>query len=240
MARASLMGFVAWRGLAQSPLATGLMILAVAVGVAFQIPNSANLDGYKEEALRQGVSAGFGDVRGRSREGRQIRDASTVAAQLRTQPHVTTAVPMVLLAGAVSAGSGFEEAVIVGIDHDVRQPYVLLRGEHLPRLDACVEVGRQGSDGAGHLRSYFHHPYGFERTGHENAAGNRTAGDVGGLDLNGVAIVSHHDDRYDGASRRRCDDHHESPAISCLHSCRLARSHPIPMRREAASLILHR
>lgn len=130
------MAFVVRRGLAQSPFATGLMVFAVAIGVAFQIPNSANLDGYQHEILRQGVTSGFGDIRVRPRQGRHLQNASAIATALARHPEVIATVPIVTRAGAVGGSGGFEDAYVVGVDHDAAvAPYALARGAPLGRDD---------------------------------------------------------------------------------------------------------
>jgi lipoprotein-releasing system permease protein len=116
----------------QSPLAATLMILAVAAGIAFQIPNTANLSGYEREILRQGVNAGFGDVRVRPHRGQQLHGVPALISDLETRPGVTAVVPILTLAGAAGVGQGFDDAVVIGIDANAaRRPYYLLRGEEL-------------------------------------------------------------------------------------------------------------
>ena len=54
-ARASLglLLFLAWKALGENGLSLILLLLAVAVGVGFQIPNRANLAGFRDEIMRQ-------------------------------------------------------------------------------------------------------------------------------------------------------------------------------------------
>jgi lipoprotein-releasing system permease protein len=80
--------FLAGRGLRESRLSTGLMILAVAVGVGFEVPSTANIDGYRAELLAQSLDGGSGDVRVRARRGALVRDADAMAARLARLPGV--------------------------------------------------------------------------------------------------------------------------------------------------------
>ena len=61
--------FLARKGLRESLLTTGLMVVAVAVGVGFEVPSTANIEGYRAELLSQSLDAGFGDVRVRAERG---------------------------------------------------------------------------------------------------------------------------------------------------------------------------
>ena len=63
--------FLARKNLGASRWTTALLVAAVAAGVGFQIPNAANMAGYERELLREGISAGHGDVRVRPRAGRR-------------------------------------------------------------------------------------------------------------------------------------------------------------------------
>src|SRR5262249_43439335 len=65
-----LLFFLAGRGLLRSPLSTMLLLAAVAAGVGFQVPNTANMLGYQRALLEEGVDHGNGDVRLRPRAGR--------------------------------------------------------------------------------------------------------------------------------------------------------------------------
>ena len=71
--RASVAMFLARKGLRESLLSTGLMVVAVAVGVGFEVPSTANIEGYRAELLSQSLDAGFGDVRVRAERGVVVR-----------------------------------------------------------------------------------------------------------------------------------------------------------------------
>lgn len=111
-----LLLFVAGRGLLASRLTTALLIAAVAAGVGFQIPNTANLLGYRSELIRQGVSSGFGDVRLRPRKGERFPDGEAIAARARAVAGVTAALPLLTLPGAVVRGDETMVTPVHGID----------------------------------------------------------------------------------------------------------------------------
>lgn len=90
--RASITLFLALRGLRESLLSTGLMIVAVAVGVGFEVPSTANIAGYRAELMSQSLDAGFGDVRLRAERGPVVRDADALAARLGRLPGVNASV----------------------------------------------------------------------------------------------------------------------------------------------------
>src|SRR5437773_231704 len=62
LATLRLLTSLSLRALFDRPLAFCLMVAAVAVGTAFQIPNAANLAGYERELLLRGVSQSRGEV----------------------------------------------------------------------------------------------------------------------------------------------------------------------------------
>jgi ABC-type lipoprotein release transport system permease subunit len=128
--------FLAYRNLVQTPLILGLMIAAVAAGVGFQVPNAANLLGYRAELLNQGVSAGFGDVRVRPRSGQRFEDADALLARLRSHPEVRAAIPVVTLPGAVGRKGHFIGVAVSSIDCAApRQPFRLSAGKLLDAGD---------------------------------------------------------------------------------------------------------
>lgn len=112
----ALVASLAWAGLWRRPLGTALLLAAIAAAVAFQIPNAANLAGYDAEILRQGLVAGFGDVRVRPRDGDRFDDGDALAARLARRPGVLAAVPVLALPGAVAHRGRTKEAMILGVD----------------------------------------------------------------------------------------------------------------------------
>ena len=136
-----LLLFVAGRGLLASRLTTALLIAAVAAGVGFQIPNTANLLGYRGELIRQGVSSGFGDVRLRPRTGERFPDGETIAARARALPGVTAALPLLTLPGAVVRGDETMVTPVHGIDPaEARALLRSLRDAAPQRSDAAAAL----------------------------------------------------------------------------------------------------
>jgi len=80
---AGLLAFLAWRDLLSSPLIALILVAAVAAGVGFQVPNTANILGYEAEMLEQGVRSGFGDVRIHPRRGRRIEQPALDLSRTR-------------------------------------------------------------------------------------------------------------------------------------------------------------
>lgn len=131
-----LMLFLAWRGLLQSRLITVLLCAAVAAGVAFQIPNAANLRGYEQAVITNGLVVGNGDVRVRPDKGARFGDADAIASELSRIEGVVAAVPVLALAGAIGKDGNFKGAPIVAIDASApRAPFEITAGAPLARDD---------------------------------------------------------------------------------------------------------
>src|SRR5580704_10158901 len=127
--RLRILFFLAWRSLAQSPLIAALLCVAVAGGVAFQIPNDANLRGYDQEILTRGVVYGWGDVRVRPRVGTHFRDGDALAAKLAARDGVTAAVPAITVAGALGKQGNYKNALVIAVDSSSpRVPFEIVAG----------------------------------------------------------------------------------------------------------------
>jgi lipoprotein-releasing system permease protein len=132
-----LVFFLARRNLLESPLGMILLIGAVAAGVGFQIPNTANQAGYHQELVRHGISSGWGDVRVRPRVGKRFDDAGPLVDQLARHEGVRAALPVLLTAGAVKSHGRYLDAPIVGVDtRAAHRPFNLAAGEPLAEGDA--------------------------------------------------------------------------------------------------------
>jgi ABC-type lipoprotein release transport system permease subunit len=132
-----LLFFLALRGLWSGPLTAVLMIAAVAAGVGFQIPNTANLMGYTAELLAQGIASGLGEVRVRPGRGLVFDDGEAVAERIRRVPGVRAAAAVLVVSGSVTAAGRELGGVIYGVDPRApRQPYRLLSGAPLEPGDA--------------------------------------------------------------------------------------------------------
>src|SRR5436305_3276463 len=135
-ANPSLIVFLAWRDLRSSPLTAAVLVAAVAVGVAFQVPNTANILGYEAEVLEQGVKSGFGDVRVYPRQGRRIDEAATTLDRLRSTPGVRAVAAVLILPAVVGRDQAFQSVAALAVDApDGRRPFRLVEGQALPPGD---------------------------------------------------------------------------------------------------------
>jgi ABC-type lipoprotein release transport system permease subunit len=142
--------FLARRGLRESLFSTGLMILAVAVGIGFQIPSTANLQGYRAELLAQSLDAGSGDVRVRPKRGRFLRDADALAARLSRLPGVTEATPVIGAPAGATANGRSSSLSVVGVDPRARyHPYRIVSGQPLDDSSDAVLLGVSLADRLG-------------------------------------------------------------------------------------------
>lgn len=118
------------RSLAAGWGTTVMLVLAVALGTAFQIPNTANLDGLHAALLEDGLAYGAGDIRIESRDRARFLDGTTrtlpaLQAATRDLP-VTAIIPSLVFPGAVravprpgvSAPAKFFGAPVIGLDPD--------------------------------------------------------------------------------------------------------------------------
>src|SRR4051812_23973568 len=139
-----LLPFLAWRDLRSSPLTALVLVTAVAVGVGFQVPNTANILGYEAEMLDQGVKSGFGDVRVYPRNGRHIDNASVTLDRVRATAGVHAAAAVLILPAVVGRDEEFQSVAALAVDApDGRQPFRLVEGEALrPGDSEGVLLGR--------------------------------------------------------------------------------------------------
>mgnify|MGYP001304157438 CR=1 FL=1 len=93
---------VALRSLRSSVGTTVLAVLAVAAGVAFQVPNTANFRGYTTELLRVGLGRrGLDDVRVTASNGEPLPKARGLLGRLEALPFVRGAAARLEYAGVV-------------------------------------------------------------------------------------------------------------------------------------------
>jgi ABC-type lipoprotein release transport system permease subunit len=138
-----LIGTLAVSTLREHPLSLLLLLLAVAAGVGFQVPNIANVAGYRAELLHQEVGSGAGHVRVRPRKGGRFRDVEPVLERLRAIEGVAAVQPVLILPGALRNGSHFSLAQVAGTEARATQhPYELVAGRDLdPEDDEGVVLG---------------------------------------------------------------------------------------------------
>lgn len=113
-----LLFHIAWRSLVRARLASFLLVLAVTVGTAFQIPNTANLEGYTAELVKKGLATGHLVVT--HPDGHPIEDTAGTIARLRQLPFVTGIAARVehaaLLVLRRSEGEVMSPVPLVGVD----------------------------------------------------------------------------------------------------------------------------
>jgi len=127
-----LIVFLAWKALGENPVSLMLLLLAVAAGVAFQVPNRANLAGYRAELMQQEVSSGMGHVRVRPRHGERFTDVTDMMARIRALPGVDSVEPILSLPGAINRGGRFVVLGVTGVDPAAaKRPYERTAGADL-------------------------------------------------------------------------------------------------------------
>jgi ABC-type lipoprotein release transport system permease subunit len=123
---------LALSALVEHPLSLLLLMLAVAAGVGFQIPNVANVAGYRAELMHHEVGAGPGDVRVRPRRVSRWRDVGPVMDGLRRIEGVAAVQPVLVLPGAARSGAKVLMTQIFGVDAGARRhPYEIVAGADL-------------------------------------------------------------------------------------------------------------
>lgn len=138
-----VIAYLARRSLAESRLILALLICAVAAGVGFQVPNTANMAGYYAELIDHGVTSGFGDVRVRPADRSRFEDGDALTQTLAAVPGARAVIAVLSLPGAVAKGEVFRGAPVIGFDVGKQaRPFRLGSGAHLePGDDSGAIVG---------------------------------------------------------------------------------------------------
>jgi len=132
----ALLAFLAWRDLGATPLTALVLVGAVAAGIGFQVPNTANILGYEAEMIEEGVKSGFGDVRAYPRRGRRIDDASVTLERVRAVPGVKGVAGALILPALVVSGEQLQSVAALALEApDGRHPFRLVEGQPLPAGD---------------------------------------------------------------------------------------------------------
>ena len=108
--------FLAIRSLLRSKLSLLLLVAAVAGGVGFQVPNAANLDGYTQELLRQGVARSSGHVLVTPPPQELLGQVADKVRRLSALPFVEGVLPRLVHAGVLFRKEHRHPVRIVGID----------------------------------------------------------------------------------------------------------------------------
>lgn len=111
-----LLFFLAAKALFRSRLSLVLLIVAVTAGVSFQIPNAANLEGYTEELLRQGLARATGHVLITGKSSAPLEKLGPLRQRLRTLPFVRGVTARLFHAGVVFASGRYQPSRVVGLD----------------------------------------------------------------------------------------------------------------------------
>ena len=137
-----LVFMLARRGLTESRLSLVMLVAAVAAGVGFQVPNTANMDGYHAELLVHGLDIGYGDVRVRPGGAPFIPETREVIRRLEALAEVDQAVPLLTFPGAVGQGGHFHPMPVFGVQPGARyHPFRLVEGELLVEGDRGLLLG---------------------------------------------------------------------------------------------------
>lgn len=111
-----LLLYLAWKTLLRSRISFVLLLAAVTAGLGFQIPNTANLDGYTEELRHKGVSRASGHVFISSPQGGSFTGGDDLAVRVAAEPYVRAVVTRLAHVGSVFAGEKTHSTRVVGID----------------------------------------------------------------------------------------------------------------------------
>jgi hypothetical protein len=132
--RPRLLLFLARRSLLGSRGTFVLLVIAIAAGAGFQIPNAANLAGFAGAVLDDGLTRGGGDIRVEPRDAPRFDDGATEAARIAALTGAESATPILVYAGAVGHAGRFLGTPIYGIQLDARHvPFHLTTGALLAR-----------------------------------------------------------------------------------------------------------
>lgn len=93
-----------------------LLIAAVMTGLGFQIPNTANLDGYTAELEDKGIARGTGHVVVSAHDGGAFADADVLAESIAKEPYIKGAAVRFVHVGFLSIGARTASASVSGID----------------------------------------------------------------------------------------------------------------------------
>jgi len=126
------------------------MIVAVAVGIGFQVPSTANLRGYRAELLAQSLDAGFGDVRVRPKRGLYLHGADALAARLSHLSGVAAATPVIGAVASTMANGRSSGVTVLGVDpQSAYHPYRVVAGNPLDDSNDTVLLGVSVADRLG-------------------------------------------------------------------------------------------
>ena len=139
-ARLGLLAFLARRSLFGSRLTFVLLVVAIAAGAGFQIPNTANLTGWDRALLEDGLTHGAGDIRVEPKNGGRFADGDAMAAKVGIIAGARSVTPVLVYAGAIGSKGKFLGTPVYGIEPapPLRNPdpFHLTKGAVLAKGDA--------------------------------------------------------------------------------------------------------
>jgi len=134
-ARFALLAFLARRSLFGSKLTFILLVVAIAAGAGFQIPNTANLTGWDRALLEDGLTHGAGDIRVEPKDGGRFADGDAMAATIGSFAGARAATPILVYAGAIGSKGRFLGTPVYGIEPET-DPFHLTKGAVLAKGDS--------------------------------------------------------------------------------------------------------
>ena len=111
-----LLVYMAFRSILRSKLSLALLLLAVAAGVALQIPNAANLNGYSAEIVRLTIERATGHVQVSARGAEPLAGVSKTRGALRRLPFVRGVAPRIIHFGVLYRGENYRATRVMGLD----------------------------------------------------------------------------------------------------------------------------
>lgn len=113
--------YLAFRILLRHRMSMVMLSAAVTCGVAFQIPNLANLAGYSRELFTHGVLRTMGHVIVSSGGADPLPHVDATLARLHALPFVTGATPRLVHGGVVLSDERYQPVRVIGIDPTAEQ-----------------------------------------------------------------------------------------------------------------------
>jgi lipoprotein-releasing system permease protein len=111
-----LLVFLARQSLLGGKLTFVLLVIAIAAGAGFQIANTANLAGFADAMLEDGLTRGAGDIRVESRDKPRFADGAAEAQRIGALVGARAATPILVYPGAVGKAGRFLGAPIYGFE----------------------------------------------------------------------------------------------------------------------------
>ncbi|MBS1120337.1 MAG: putative ABC-type antimicrobial peptide transport system, permease component [Deltaproteobacteria bacterium] len=131
-----LLVFLARKSLLGGKLTFGLLVIAIAAGGGFQVANTANLSGFADALLEDGLTRGAGDIRVEPRNQPRFDDGTAEAKRIGALVSARAATPVLVYPGAVGKAGRFLGAPIYGIEVDSELlPFHLSSGALLGKGD---------------------------------------------------------------------------------------------------------